>query len=92
MKKNKGSFDVPRGRNEIIRVKLEKYKGHRGVSIRIWYRAETGELKPTQKGVWIPILLFPNVMKGIKKIRRRAITEGLLPRREKRQEQLCVSN
>lgn len=85
MKKSKSVFiDVPRSGNETIRVSLDEFKGHHGVSIRIWFQAETGELQPSGKGLWIPIQFFADVAKGVRKIGRRARKAGLLPPRKER--------
>lgn len=71
--------DVPRNRDEIIRVSLDNFKGHHGVSVRTWFPVAQNELRPSAKGIWIPVHLFPSVMKALKQIQRRARKVGMLP-------------
>ncbi len=42
-----------RGGNDVMRVMLREHKGSKYVELRIWYHDNSGELKPTGKGVTV---------------------------------------
>lgn len=45
-------MDIDKGGGEVIRVEVTEFKGNKYLNIRVWYTdKETGDLKPTQKGV-----------------------------------------
>lgn len=51
-------LDFPRGRDldpngQVLRFSVEEYNGHEYVSLRIWFRAPDGTMKPTKIGVTI---------------------------------------
>jgi hypothetical protein len=70
--------DVPRSRDKIIRVSLDVFQGHHGGSVRTWFPVAQNELRPSAKGIWIPVRLFPSVMKALKRLHRRARKMGML--------------
>lgn len=44
--------DIDKGGGEIVRVEVSEFKGQKYLNLRIWYtHKETGEFKPTQKGI-----------------------------------------
>lgn len=43
--------DIEKSSLETIRVAVEDYKGAKRLDIRIYYKDNNGELKPTRKGV-----------------------------------------
>ena len=46
--------DIDKGGGEIIRVEISEFKGKNYLNIRTWYTdRESGEYKPTQKGISI---------------------------------------
>lgn len=45
--------EIPKNATEKIRVNLSEYKGYRFVDIRIYFADDSGEWKPTKKGVTI---------------------------------------
>lgn len=46
--------DIDKGGGEIIRVEVSEFKGKQYLNIRTWYTdRDSGEYKPTQKGVSI---------------------------------------
>ena len=51
--------DIDKGAGEIIRVEISEFKGKSYLNIRIWYTdRDSGEYKPTQKGISIRPELF----------------------------------
>lgn len=58
--------DIDKGGGEIIRVELSEFKGQNLLNIRIWYTdKESGEYKPTQKGVTVKPDLYPQLKQAI---------------------------
>lgn len=46
--------DLDKGGGEVIRIEVSEYKGQKYLNVRVWYTDKnSGELKPTQKGVAI---------------------------------------
>lgn len=40
-------------RGEMVRIVREDYKGADLVNIRVWYRADNGEMRPSKTGITI---------------------------------------
>ena len=40
-------------RGEVVRIVREDYKGADLVNIRVWYRADNGEMRPSKTGIAI---------------------------------------
>ena len=40
-------------RGEVVRIVREDYKGADLVNIRVWYRADNGEMRPSKTGITI---------------------------------------
>ena len=40
-------------RGEVVRIVREDYRGTDLVNIRVWYRAENGEMRPSKTGITI---------------------------------------
>lgn len=45
--------DIERNPTEIVRVGINSYKGKEYVDMRIYYKDDAGEWKPTKKGVTV---------------------------------------
>ncbi len=46
--------DIEKGAGEIIRIEVSEYQGKKYLNVRVWYTDKnSGEYKPTQKGVAI---------------------------------------
>ena len=55
-----------RGQNETIYFRFYEYKGKKYLDLRIFYQPEDeAEMKPTKKGITIPIDLFSEFKKAI---------------------------
>jgi len=58
--------DIEKGGGEIVRVEISEYKGTTYFNLRIWYTdKETGEYKPTQKGIAIKPELYPMLKEAV---------------------------
>lgn len=55
-------------KNEIerVRISLTKYKGKDFFDLRLYYRDDGGEWKPTKKGLCLAIGLLPELKNAIK--------------------------
>ncbi len=56
------------GGGDVIRVTKRNYKNHDFIDIRTYYRDDHDELKPTKKGVTIPVEKWPEFTDLIGKI------------------------
>lgn len=45
--------EIPKNSTEKIRVSISEYKGYKFLDVRIYYEDDTGEWKPTKKGIAI---------------------------------------
>ena len=45
--------DLERNATEVVRVSTEEFKGRKYIDIRIYFKNDEGEWKPTKKGVTI---------------------------------------
>jgi hypothetical protein len=44
--------EIRKNKSEVIRIQLKEYEGHKLIDLRVWYEdKETGEYKPTKKGI-----------------------------------------
>lgn len=58
--------DIDKGAGEIIRIEISEFKGKSYLNIRTWYTdKESGEYKPTQKGVSVRPDLFEQLKQAI---------------------------
>jgi len=58
--------DIDKGAGEIIRVEISEYKGQNYLNIRVWYTDKnSGEFKPTQKGITVKPELFFQLKEAI---------------------------
>lgn len=52
---------------EEIRLTLDTFKGAELVNIRVWYRDEGGDYRPSKKGVAFKLDLLPQVIAALHK-------------------------
>jgi hypothetical protein len=58
--------DIDKGGGEIIRIEVSEFKGIKYLNLRVWYTdKETGEYKPTQKGIAIKPELYNELKQAI---------------------------
>jgi len=64
---------------EEVRASLTEYKGHKLIDLRIYYEPEdSGERRPTKKGITIDVGLYPELKKAMIKIERELLKRKLL--------------
>jgi hypothetical protein len=64
---------------DVLQVDIGRYQGRCVFSARKWFRAESGELRPTAKGLTLTIAHLPKVVELLLAALARAEVEGLLP-------------
>lgn len=52
---------------EEIRLTLDTFKGVELVNIRVWYRSDDGDYRPSKKGVAFKLDLLPHVIEALRK-------------------------
>jgi len=60
---------------EQVQISLTEFKGQDFVDIRAFYRSESGDFKPTRKGLTISVELLPNLLEGLEMVRRETLEE-----------------
>jgi hypothetical protein len=70
--------DWPRNSAEVLRLTLETYRGRNRADLRIWYRADGGELRRTRRGVPIPLEDILSIINGLRKAEEMAVELGLV--------------
>ena len=60
------SFD--KSPTEQIQVSLSEYKGKTYVDLRIYYKANDGEYRPTKKGITLSPDLLPELGEAVRKL------------------------
>jgi hypothetical protein len=62
---------------ETIRVSITEFKGYELIDVRAYYRDnETGELKPTRKGITLSVELYDKLKEAILKLEGSISKEG----------------
>lgn len=58
--------DIDKGGGEIVRVEVSEFRGQNYLNLRVWYTdKESGEYKPTQKGIAIRPELYGELKQAI---------------------------
>lgn len=58
--------DIDKGNGEIIRIETSEFKGQNYLNLRVWYTdKESGNYKPTQKGIALRPDLYPQLKEAI---------------------------
>jgi hypothetical protein len=70
---------IPLKSGDEFRVEITNYKGRCSVNLRRWYINDDGNLRPTQMGINVAIENLPALHSLVRKARKRAEAEGLLP-------------
>lgn len=70
--------EIPKNSREVLRVSLGEYQGHHLLNARIWFRADDGTMRPSQKGVSVPLRILPDFAEATTAALREARRSGLL--------------
>ena len=66
----------PRGKREVLRITLSKYNGRISIDVRVWFRVEGGEFRPSRRGISLRVAEISDVRKGLRKAREIAVGLG----------------
>jgi hypothetical protein len=59
----------PKNPLEEVRSSLTVYKGKQYVDLRVYYKGDDGEFRPSKKGVTISLDLFPELEESVRKLK-----------------------
>lgn len=59
--------EIKKNSTEKIKVSTESYKGHDFIDVRVYYEDDTGEWRPTKKGIAITSKKIDDLINLIKK-------------------------
>jgi Transcriptional Coactivator p15 (PC4) len=63
---------VRKGRNAEVRVTLQEFKGAEVLDVRVYFRGENGQMKPTGKGITVSVRSLPQLAALINEAAQRA--------------------
>ncbi|SFD67377.1 PC4/YdbC family ssDNA-binding protein [Roseivivax sediminis] len=58
---------VRRGKDQELRVSLEKFRGRDRLDVRVWFRGEDGKMHPTRQGCFVKPRELPDLCVGLNK-------------------------
>lgn len=64
--------EIRKNKREVIRVVLEQFEGRPIVSMRVWFEAGDGALRPSKSGLSCRATLLPEIAKAILAAERQA--------------------
>ncbi len=53
---------ITKNKREVIKVTLEEWHGRRIVNVRVYFRAEDGEMRPSRKGLALSVDRLPDLV------------------------------
>jgi hypothetical protein len=68
----------PHNGHQVVRILLTEYRGQKRLDLRIWFRAEGGELRASRSGIVVPLERLSEVRKGLRKAKEIAVELGLM--------------
>ena len=58
---------IPKNSREEIRISLDEFKGHQLVNLRVFFKADDGEMRPSKKGLAFKASLLPDMLDALRK-------------------------
>ncbi len=68
----------PKNNREDVRVTLSNFKGHDLLGVRVWFKGDNDELRPSKSGITIKVELLPELLALLNKAQEIALEKGLL--------------
>jgi hypothetical protein len=68
----------PRNSGQVVRLRVESYRGRYRANLRIWFFDDGGELRRTRRGVPIPLEQRVSIRTGLGKAEEAAIEPKLI--------------
>ena len=69
-------IEWPRNGGEAVRLTMLEYKGQMSIDLRIYYRDQHGNLRPTKRGVRIPFEQLASLRKALRKVEEALAAES----------------
>lgn len=60
-----GAINIPKNAREVVRIHRENYRGHDLISVRVYFDAGGGEMRPSKKGLAIQASLAPALIEAL---------------------------
>lgn len=57
--------EISTRRGERLRIAISEFKGQHFIAVRLWFEDNTGEIKPTSKGINVRIEHLATIAEGI---------------------------
>lgn len=61
--------DIQRNENDVIRIQSKEYQSKEYIDIRVWYKDEFGEMKPTKKGIYFQKELLDDIIQQLQTLK-----------------------
>ena len=78
VKKRAAVIEIAKNSMEVLRLHVTEYKGKQFADIRVYYRDDSDELKPTRKGLTLSPGLWPEFIKAVEQLGEDLLQRGLL--------------
>lgn len=59
--------EIPKNKRETLRVSLSNYNGQDLISIRVWFEADDGHMRPSSKGLSCRVKMLPDIIEALAK-------------------------
>ena len=63
---------------EVVRVSLTEFRGHKLIDLRVYYRDDEGQYRPTKKGVSISVDLYTDFKRAMQALERALLEHKLV--------------
>ena len=70
--------EIPKNSQEIIKLSITEFKGKPYGDLRVYYRDDNDEWRPTRKGLTLAPDLIPEVRAGIEELEQAMREDGLI--------------
>lgn len=71
-------FEFEKNPRNTIRASTSDYRGQKRIDVRMWYKDEQGELKPSKQGISLPIEMFGSLKKLILDLEQALLEKKLI--------------
>ena len=68
MDKEKVVSQFEKNSREVVQASVKTWNDHELFDIRVYYRDDTGQLKPTQKGLCLSVEKLPDLKQAVEKL------------------------
>ena len=69
---------IPKNSREEFRISLTAFKGYDLASLRVWFQADDGSMRPSKSGVVIRVGKLPDLIEALQGAETEARRRGLI--------------